>query len=153
MNVEWRESPIYDEAFEVRQVYSFIMNGQNKVLLQNDRGRFNLPGGKPEREETYIETLCRECMEESQVSITDPELLGYLIVTEDENFNSVPYVQLRYVSKLLALYPIDTDPATGRIYGREFVDISSVNRLLGWGDHGERQIGSLRRFLAESFFL
>jgi 8-oxo-dGTP pyrophosphatase MutT (NUDIX family) len=125
----------------VKQVYAYIRDHDGRFLLQNDRGRYNLPGGKPEHfDADEIETLRRECLEESQVAIERPVYLGYVRVDE----GSAPYAQLRYLAEVGELRPIAEDPATGKTYGREFVDLDDVTDRLQWGDHGVGQVETIR---------
>ncbi|TBW84603.1 NUDIX hydrolase, partial [Staphylococcus epidermidis] len=52
---------------DLKVVYALIQNQERKVLLVNntDGGGWSLPGGKVEKEETLIEALKREVMEET----------------------------------------------------------------------------------------
>lgn len=54
----------------VRKVRAFVINSQsNKVLLVNYAGLYMLPGGSIENEETKLEALKREILEESGIEI------------------------------------------------------------------------------------
>jgi 8-oxo-dGTP pyrophosphatase MutT (NUDIX family) len=132
----------------VRQVYAFILDHAQAVLVQDDRGRANLPGGKPEPYDSgELETLRRECLEESQVEFREPRYLGYVEIREAD---VPPYAQLRYAAKLSRLLPPGPDPATGREYGRNFVAPAQLNEALGWGEVGAAQIWTLMELLAKS---
>lgn len=129
------------EGLVVNQAYAYIRDHDGKYLLQNDRGRYNLPGGKPEVfDADEIETLRRECLEESQVAITSPVYLGYVRVEEGSDH----YAQLRYLAEVAELQPTAEDPATGKTYGREFVALDAVAGRLQWGDHGLGQVETIR---------
>jgi len=68
----------------VRQVYGILFGRAGRVLLQDDQGRCNLPGGTPEPVAAGLPgTLERECTEESQVRVSDAGPAGYQLVEED----------------------------------------------------------------------
>ncbi len=139
VNVIWKvEFPPRD--LPVRQVYGLIFDEQGRMLVCNDRGRYNLPGGHPEHDEDWLQTLERECIEEAQAEYQRPMYLGYVEVTETRGGVTEVYAQLRFVAALSHLRPEAPDPVTGRAYAREFHPPGDVARLLGWGLHGDRQI-------------
>lgn len=120
---------------EIRQVYGFIFNADGRILLLEDKARFNLPGGKPENGESISETLIRELAEEIQTSITFPSYLGYQLITSEEE-----YAQVRMVALVDQIRPTQTDPSTGRTYLRLWVPPTQVNDLLNWGESGNLQL-------------
>jgi len=66
----------------VQQVYGFCNTVDNLVVLVREKGddRFTPPGGGSEKDETAIETLRREFIEEAQFIPKDIKLLGSLEV-------------------------------------------------------------------------
>ncbi|MEV4513181.1 NUDIX domain-containing protein [Dactylosporangium sp. NPDC049525] len=50
--------------------------GADLVLISDQGVHFGLPGGRPEADETDLETLCREMREEACVRVTEARLLG-----------------------------------------------------------------------------
>ncbi len=132
----WIESEV-PKDLEVRQVWGFIFDRAGQILMFEDGGKFNLPGGGPENEESIFETLIREAEEEVQVSIKSIEYLGYQFVEDPEEF-----AQVRLVCQLDEIFPSKADPITGRTYSRLWVPASQTNALLNWGDSGDRQIES-----------
>ena len=124
-------------GLEVRQVYGFIFAADGRILLFEDEGSFNLPGGKPENGESMVETLIREALEEVQTTIGAWEYLGYQLVEGIETF-----AQVRLVVAMDRFLSADEDPVTGRKYLRLLVPPAELNELLGWGESGERQIAS-----------
>ena len=132
----WVESEV-PEGLEIRQVYGFIFNPDGRIFLLEDEGEYNLPGGRPENEETMSETLIREVAEEVQITITAPNYLGYQLITGGEKF-----AQVRLTALIDQILPIAFDPSTGRRYSRLWVPPIDVNDLLGWGESGRRQIAS-----------
>ncbi len=132
----WTQSEV-PSGLEVRQVYGFIFNPVGQVLLLNDNGTYNLPGGQPENGESYAETFIREASEEVQVTITSIEYLGFqLIIDTDE------YAQVRVICQLGEILPSEPDRSTGRTYSRHWVSPERANDLLDWGDSGRGQIAS-----------
>jgi len=62
------------------------------VLVSEDAGGWNLPGGKPEPGETWEQTLGREVAEEACADILRVEFMGAQRV---EGLTAEPYYQLR----------------------------------------------------------
>lgn len=120
---------------EVRQVYGFIFGPDGRILLLEDNGHYNLPGGKPENGESFPETLIREAEEEVQVTITSIEYFGYQLITVPETF-----AQVRLVAMVDEIKQAAPDPSTGRQYRRLWVPPSIANELLDWGESGNEQI-------------
>jgi len=130
----------------VLQVYGIVFDARGRVLVQRDSGaRHNLPGGKPEGGESQTETLRREILEESQVSITRPVYLGYQLVVGDHLRSNRAYAQLRYMCDLAGKSPIEPDVASGETYERLFVFPERAIDLLGWGDEPIREAVRLRQ--------
>ena len=74
--IQWFEAEV-PNGLTVKQVYGFIFDDHGRILLFEDQGVFNLPGGKPEKDESLFETLTREVLEEVQTIIGNWEYLGY----------------------------------------------------------------------------
>ena len=71
----WHEAPV-PPGLEITQVYGYLLCPvTGRVLVQDDDGVLNLPGGTPEPEDggDLAATLVREAFEESQVRVTRPE--------------------------------------------------------------------------------
>ncbi len=47
------------------------------ILISNDRNSWDLPAGRPEGNETWVQTLRREMQEEACATVTDAQLLGF----------------------------------------------------------------------------
>ena len=133
---EWIDAEV-PTRLEIRQVYGFIFSYDGRILLLEDEGKFNLPGGKPENDESVRETLIRETLEEVQVTITSPEYLGYQLISAGEVF-----AQVRLVALIDQVLPRAIDPSTGRQYLRLLVPPTRSNDLLEWGESGDKQIAS-----------
>jgi 8-oxo-dGTP diphosphatase len=74
----WHEAPV-PAGLEVTQVYGYLLCPVTcRVLVQDDGGVFNLPGGTPEPEDAdLVATLVREAFEENQVRVGATAYLGY----------------------------------------------------------------------------
>ncbi|MBI3430386.1 MAG: NUDIX domain-containing protein [Actinobacteria bacterium] len=134
--LKWFEA-VVPVGLEVRQVYGFIFSTDGRILVLEDEGKFNLPGGKPENNESVDETLIRETFEEGQTKIHSRGYLGYQLVEGIETF-----AQVRLVASIDHFLPTDKDPSTGRRYWRLLVPPTELNELLGWGESGKRQVAS-----------
>ena len=63
------------------------------VSLKNDHTDFNLPGGKVEHNETYIQTGIREVKEETGIDVYN---LHYLHKDLDNDFEVITYYTFEY---------------------------------------------------------
>lgn len=72
----------------VRKVRAFVIDSEtNKVLLVNYAGLYMLPGGSIDNEETEVEALKREILEESGIIIDNEDLISFLIINSyDKNY-------------------------------------------------------------------
>lgn len=120
----------------ITQVYGVCLNDKNEALICREPGKTNwgLPGGAPEGEESPIETLEREFMEEVDVKLTQIEPIGVQKVTI---FETPVYYQARLYCRVKKILPQTLDPDTGLLYERKFVPISKLNKYLNWGDIGD----------------
>jgi 8-oxo-dGTP diphosphatase len=76
-------------------VYGYLLCPvTGRVLVQDDDGGLNLPGGTPEPEDggDLVATLVREAFEESQVRVGATAYLGY---QEVHRPGRAPYAQVR----------------------------------------------------------
>ncbi len=90
------------KKLSVRQVYVWVQSDPDKVVVVSKDGKeWQLPGGKPEDDETALQTATREVYEETGVDIRDNEdalqFFGYRVVTEKDGDDIITsYLQLRY---------------------------------------------------------
>ena len=139
----------------VRQIYGIVFSHDGRILLMKDGNTYSLAGGTPEAEDNGIEeTLRRELIEEVNVQIDTPYIVGYRLI--DEENSTEPYAQVRMASLMAEIMPAKPDPATGRTYKRYLVSPSKAIELLNWQDDGAAQINSAvdvaRNFLGLSSF-
>lgn len=149
---EWVEEWPPPQDLPVRQVYGVVFEAESgAVVVQDDTGHFNLPGGTPEDHDAdLVATLQRECYEESQLVLKDWAPVGYQVVREA---GQAPYAQVRYAALLERADPVAVDPCTGRAYGRALVSPTDAARLLGWGEQGADQLNAAARVAADQWGL
>ena len=129
VNYTWYNT-LVPNKIKVKQVYGIVFSNDFKILLRIEDNKYKLTGGKPEGNESYEETLKREYIEELNVEIDDCYYLGYLLVED----NNEKYAQVRMIAKIKNINENHIDPATGKMYGRELVNVDSVKRLLNYQD-------------------
>jgi len=139
VTIEWIEQWPPPEGVEIRQVYGIVFDRSGRVVVQDDQGRYNLPGGTPDPGDFgMLATLARECFEESQITLEAAEPVGYQQVTEDDE----TYIQVRFAALLQGTCPRQADPCTGRSYERLLASPKDAPGLLGWGERGDRQFAA-----------
>ena len=131
----WFKAPGPDDL-EVRQVYGIVFSNDGRVLLRIEDDKYKLTGGKPEKSESFEETLSREYIEELNTVIEDIHYLGYLLVEEDGS----QYAQVRMIARIKDIHEIQDDPANGKRYGRKLVSISKVKGYLNYSDEAGNQM-------------
>lgn len=132
----------------VKQVHGLIFTRDGRLLLRRDGEHYSLAGGKPEPDDGGLEgTLRKELLEEVNIEIEPPVLIGYQLV--DEQNGSHPYAQVRMAAFLKNVGPSRPDPATGRTYERLWVPPSRAVSLLDWGQVREQQIQSAVEIVRE----
>lgn len=82
----------------VTQVSGLCFTPEARILLVSEDGRaWSLPGGKPEGQETWEQTLRREVAEEACAEVLRWQFLGAQRV---EGLTPQPYLQLRYWARV-----------------------------------------------------
>ena len=116
----------------ITQVYGYLLCPRTgRVLVQDDRGAFDLPGGKPERRDADVTAaLVREAFEESQVRVGATAYLGYQEVRLP---GRVSYAQVRMAGIIEEFAPRAPDPDTGRVYRRFMTSLGMTASILGAG--------------------
>ncbi len=86
----------------VTQVYVWIGTADHKLVLVSAKpGRWQFPGGHPEKGETLLETAIREVFEETGLDISREKgnlrFFGYYLVEEKQGGKVIKrYLQVRY---------------------------------------------------------
>lgn len=137
MGYSWYEKPVPDDL-PVTQVHGVLLTDDGRVLVRIKSGSARLTGGRPERDETWEETLRRETMEEASVSVGKMYYLGYQVPDGEK------YAQVRMVALVDEIFPAQPDPDrdSNWIYGRELVPIddAKVRYTESFGEIGARII-------------
>lgn len=128
----WYEAPVPD-GLEITQVYGYLLCPlTGRVLVQDDEGTWNLPGGTPEAWDADLEaTLVREAYEENQVRVGQTAYLGY---QEVHRPGRAPYAQVRMTGIIDEFAPRAPDPDGGRVYRRLMTSLDAAPDVLGWGE-------------------
>lgn len=139
VSYSWHEAPV-PGRLQVTQVYGWLLCPvTGRVLLQDDEGTWNLPGGTPEARDKDLEaTLAREADEENQVRVRLGQT-AYLGYQEVHRPGRAPYAQVRMAGIIDEFAARAPDPDGGRIYRRYMTALPSAPHVLGWGEPAELQ--------------
>ena len=69
-------------------------------------------------------------IEELNIELDNIHYLGYFLVQE----NNEEYAQVRMIAKIKSINENCPDPATGKTYGRELVEIDKIKDFLNYPD-------------------
>ena len=123
---------------DIRQVYGIVFSDNGNILLQIDKNKYNLTGGKPELFDSNLEeTLKREYIEELNIEIKDIYYLGYLLVEED---SKEKYAQVRMIARIKKIGNIRPDKDNGKIYKRFMANIKNVKKYLNYSGLAGNQL-------------
>ena len=130
---------------QIKQVYGILFSIDGRIFLMAeklaDRIKYSLPGGHPENiDKTLDETLRREVLEEVNISVKNPIIVGYQEVDEEDG--SCLYAQVRMAALIDKVGDKIPDIANGKTYDRLLVSPSKAIELLNWGEVGYLQIMS-----------
>lgn len=144
-NVEIFDSNKFEDLKNVQQVYGFIFNEKNQMLVIRLEGKKNwcLPGGGPEDyDKNYEETLKREVIEEADVEIKEIKPSFYMTskCLNKEKTNSKDGTLIRFVARVKKIKPQTIDPATGSINERKFIETKDFLEYCPWGEDGRIQL-------------
>ena len=132
----------------IRNIVGICLNDKHEVLIcqETKEEGWKLPGGRPENNETPIETLERELMEEVDIVVENIKAIG----TQRVDFPNNPkqsegdlFYQVRYFCKIKKILPQTIDPDTEVLYDRKFIPIIELNKYLKWGEIGEAIINKV----------
>ncbi|MDD2208796.1 MAG: NUDIX hydrolase, partial [Bacilli bacterium] len=123
------------------QVSGYIFNDKKEIIIVKNGKTWTIPGGHPEIGESAEETLIRETMEESCVTIKNINYLGAVEVIE----NNEKYYQIRYTAKVNEILQFNDKWETSE---RKFVDLKDLHKYITWseGIAFSKQIESARNF-------
>jgi 8-oxo-dGTP diphosphatase len=133
----WIRTSDIKKYHPIEQVYGIVFNNIGKILIARcGNNSWNLPGGHPEKGESYEETLKRELLEEADVEIENIIPLGVQKAISGNDIKKAVY-QARFVASIKRILPQTPDPANGNIWQRIFVPADKVNSYIKWGEVGK----------------
>jgi len=135
------------------QVYAFVLDSQNRLLLVSPEDKkWTLPGGTIEPDETYLETLKREVYEEAAVVIDEKTIKPFFyqkVLEKNEKGEwALDTIQVRFVCRMTKQEKFVSDPG-GDTKNQIFVSISELNQYLLWGDTTKFIQENIMNFLPE----
>lgn len=110
----WRvvnEMPENDPEVPIRQVYTWLLTKDRQVIIVSKDGeKWQLPGGKPDNNETALEAAVREVMEETNIDIRpyQNEIVFFGEYTIDDQETDIHPPRYRQVRSWLQL-PLDAN--------------------------------------------
>jgi 8-oxo-dGTP pyrophosphatase MutT (NUDIX family) len=138
--LSWHKTNIFSNMKDVRQCYGICFNNKGQILIVNNKGKWFLPGGTPEKEETFEQTLKREIDEEADVEIKNIKPLGYNKIEEIKNGKRSVFYQLRFTANVAKIKQQTPDPATNTQFKRKFINPKDFLAYTLWGRSGEQMI-------------
>ena len=139
-------------GIRITQVYGIIFTRDGRILLIKDGEKYSFAGGKPEKEDNGLSgTLRRELLEEANVTIGEPLMVGYQLVDEENGI--APYAQVRMTALIENIGDKKVDPATGLTFDRVLVPYYKGAEILRWGEVATRQIDAAFLIVKEKFGL
>jgi len=138
------------DNFPLKQVYVWLILEEKKiVLVSKDGENWQLPGGKPEKDESIIETAVREVKEETGLDIsnyrTDLNFFGYYVVENTVTHEKIIQVRL-YIKtvtnlsedKLSLYYENRSQSEEDIIKHTKLTTFNNATKLIPWlGKSGE----------------
>ena len=137
--LEWHKDIDFDNLNNITQVYGYLFNDKDELLIVNPKTTWRLPGGHPEaKDKNFEQTLIREADEEADVDIRRIIPLGYIkVVPLDKNTSEKIHYLLRYVARIKSVKKQTIDIAEEIINDRKFIDVKDFSKYCAWGEMGE----------------
>ncbi len=140
----WIPGDDHEKYRPFTQIYGVCFNDKGQILIQKvEDSDWCLAGGTVEEGESPEETLRRELIEETNVTIKNPIMLGGQKVEFINGHNPHPkrgegdiFYQLRYYCEVDELLPQTPDPDNGKVHDRLFVEPSEITKYFDWGATG-----------------
>ena len=139
----WIPSEEVSKFIPFKQIYGIVFNDKSEVLvISEEPGKWQIPGGTPEYGETSEQTITREFIEEADVTLKNIKFIGAQKIEyfDQDNPNKEEgnlFYQLRFVADVDKILPQTPDPDGGNIHPRKFVNFNELTKYVNWGDIGE----------------
>jgi len=133
----WIEDEKVDSYLPCTQAYGICFNSQKEILLINNKGMVMIPGGTPENDETPVEALMRELVEEADITVSKVIPIGVQRVKKTNRPEEPEYYQYRFACIIDKVLPQTPDPDNGIIHPRFFVPAEEVKQHVKWGITGD----------------
>jgi len=123
------------------QIYLWFITSDQKVIIVSTKpGKYQLPGGKPNPDESHLDTIKRECFEEAGLELMEGEVpiyLGHYVVTNDPRWPEKEYAQLRYFVKSNRksseiVLSINEPEDLKMVSEAKFVELSNITQYIHW---------------------
>lgn len=146
VTMTWMKDEHLSKYSPVTQVYGVVFNDKGEILVAREttEGKWQIPGGKPEGDETVDETVKRELLEEVDVKAGAIYPLGAQKTEMPNNPNKNEgdlFYQLRCVVEMDELLPQTPDPDRGNVWERRFVPADKITEYIKWGETGNAMFG------------
>ena len=125
-----------DNISPIKQVYALVIDSKTNILIcrEDANSPWQLPGGKPEANESIKETVDRELLEEVDVTVQTIVDLGYNEITNLQT--NEKYYQLRFIAYLDKELEQTPDPDKNFIWERKWIPLEQVKDYIKWGNAG-----------------
>lgn len=142
VDMTWVRDNDLEKYKPITQVYGVVFNEKSQILIcrESSDGKWQIPGGKPERGESLELALRRELKEEVDIIVGRILPLGVQRVEFPDNPNQEEgekFYQVRLICEFDNLLPQTPDPASGNVWERMFVPVENVTEYIKWGSIGE----------------
>ena len=117
----------YGNLTNIKQVSGYIYNNVGQILIVKNGKNWTIQGGKPENDETFMQTLNREVMEETCVTIKNLEYIGEVLVSDLTTGEK--YIQKRFKALIKEIFPFVQDFEVER---RLFVPPKDIGKYIKW---------------------
>jgi 8-oxo-dGTP pyrophosphatase MutT (NUDIX family) len=130
-----------EKNYPITQASCICYDDFGKIFIVSDKpGKWELPGGKPERGESLKESAKREVFEEACIEIDNLKLIGFMKIHIKNNPNKIEgenFLQARFIGKISKILDSREDPATGNIFKRKFIKPSEFTSFINWPEAKE----------------
>ena len=119
-------------------VRCLCFDNKGRILVTQEGGDgWGIPGGHPEAGETPEQAVAREVWEEACVVIGAPTPIDWQLGEWLDQPERREGYCVRFAATAEEMLPMRPDPATGRMFSREFVTPDEFRQRIHWGQSGE----------------